>query len=100
MQSSINMQLSTVKFQQELRCIINKLGEKNTLQQALMEMRIFLETEVTDNERMTIFLSSLTDFNAYVLPQQMREQIRIHCMAAEIFCDCLIPFLPKVLANL
>ena len=59
-----------------------------------------MTTDITDNDRMNCFLSAISDSNEHMKPQQKKEQIKIFGIAAEIFEEALIPFLPKVLATL
>lgn len=61
------------------------------------EVKKFMSTDITDTEKMTIFLSSLSDYNEHMKLQQKKEQIKIYGIASEIFEESLIPFLPKIL---
>jgi hypothetical protein len=56
-----------------------------------------MTAEITDNERMSIFLTLLGEINEHMNLPQMKEQIRQFGVAAEIFEDALIPFIPKIL---
>ena len=58
-----------------------------------------MTAEITDNERMNIFLTLLGEINEHMNLNQMKEQIRQFGVAAEIFEDALIPFIPKILQN-
>jgi hypothetical protein len=49
---------------------------------------------------MVCFLSAISDHNEHMKPQQKKEQLRIFGLAAEIFEEALVPFLPKILATL
>lgn len=53
--------------------------------------------EITDHEHMVLFLSLLAEFNDHMKPQQKKEYIKIFGVAAEIFEEALIPYLPKIL---
>ncbi len=59
-----------------------------------------MATEITDNDRMISFLSTVSDQNEHMKPQQKKEQVKIYGLAAEIFEESLLPFLPKILAAL
>ena len=59
-----------------------------------------MATEITDNDRMICFLSAISDQNEHMKPQQKKEQIKIFGLAAEIFEEALIPFIPKILSAL
>ena len=58
-----------------------------------------MKIDITDNDRMLIFLSSLANINEHYTVPQMKEQIKQFGVAAEIFEDALVPFMPKVLFN-
>ena len=58
-----------------------------------------MKIEITDNDRMVIFLASLGNITEHMTVPQMKEQIKQFGVAAEIFEDALVPFLPKVLFN-
>lgn len=59
-----------------------------------------MANEITENDRMLMFLNSLTDFNVHVKLFQMKEQVKVFGLASEIFEDALEPFLPKILGSL
>ena len=58
-----------------------------------------MTTDITDNERMGTFLNSLVELNEHMSLSQMKEQIKQLGVAAEIFEDALVPFVPKMLFN-
>lgn len=58
-----------------------------------------MTTDITDNERMSMFLGYLADVNDHMSLSQMKEQIKQFGIAAEIFEEALVPFLPKILHN-
>ena len=64
------------------------------------EIKRFMATEITDNDRMNSFLNAVADHHEHMKPQQRREQIKVYGLAAEIFEEAIIPFLAKILANL
>ncbi len=45
-----------------------------------------MTTDITDNDKINIFITSLIDFNE-------------HIVAAKIFEDALVHFVPKMMAN-
>lgn len=49
-----------------------------------------MQNEITDNEKMNIFLSQLTNFTQYDQNLQRQEQIKIFGLAAEIFDDQMV----------
>ena len=55
---------------------------------------------ITNNDRMTTFLSTISKSNEYMKVTHKKEYIKLYGEAAEIFEDALIPFIPKVLTYL
>ena len=64
--------------------------------QGIEEARKFMLNDIVDNDKMLVFLNSLTEFNAHVKVNQMKEQIKLFGVAAEIFEDKFVPFLQKI----
>ena len=89
-----------MKFQHDLLMILSKLGQTHTLQQGVEEIKALMSNDIVDNERMVFFLHSLTDFNSHMQLFQMKEQIKVYALAAEIFEEALVPYLPKILGTL
>lgn len=58
-----------------------------------------MTTDIIDNERMVLFLTSMCDINEHMNLNQMKEQIKQFGVAAEIFEEALVPFLPKMMFN-
>lgn len=58
-----------------------------------------MKVDITDNDRMTIFLTTLAEFKEHMSLNQMKEQIKQFGIAAEIFEDALVPFLPKMISS-
>ena len=67
------------------------------MQQASEELKQLMKVQITDNDRMIMFLSSLTNTNDHMNAPQIKEQIKQLGVAAEIFEEALVPFIPKVL---
>jgi hypothetical protein len=80
--------------------ILSKFSDNHTVKTGIEEIKRFMATEITDNDRMNSFLNTVSDHHEHMKPQQRREQIKIYGLAAEIFEEALVPFLPKVLAIL
>ena len=76
---------------------MSKFADNHTLKTGIEEVKRFMATEITDNDRMNSFLSAVADHHEHMKQQQRREQIKIYGLAAEIFEEALIPFLPKIL---
>ena len=58
-----------------------------------------MTTDITDNERMNMFLNQLAEINDHMNLGQMKEQFKQFGVASEIFEDALVPFIPKILNN-
>ena len=56
--------------------------------------------DCSDNDRMLFCLTKFTAFNEHVKVTQMKEQIKMFGVAADIFGEQIIPFIPKILLNL
>lgn len=95
-----NTKVTVKLFEQKLRTILDKFSKSHTTEQAHEEIRSLMKNDVSDNDRMMLFLTSLTEFNIHVQTSQKCEQIKVFGVAAEIFEDSLVPYLPKVLAQL
>lgn len=91
---------NNLKFQKTLLSILSKFGEQYTLQQGLEEMRVLISSDITDNDKMNMFLQSLTNFSQYDQNLQRQEQIKVFGIAAEIFEEALVQFVPKILKQL
>jgi hypothetical protein len=79
---------------------LSKFADNHTLKTGIEEMKKFMMNDITDTERMNVFLNALFDHNEHMKPQQKKEYIKVYGVAAEIFEESLIPFLPKILSNL
>jgi len=91
---------SLFEYRKSLLSILSKFSDSHTLKTGIEEVKKFMTTEITDNDRMHCFLSAIAEYNEHMKPQQKREQIKIYGLAAEIFEESLIPFLPKILSTL
>lgn len=69
------------------------------MHQASDELKKLMRIEITDNDRMIIFLNSLSDINEHMNVNQMKEQLKQFGVAAEIFEEALVPFVPKIMTN-
>ena len=79
---------------------MSKFSDNHTLKTGIEEIKRFMATEITDNDRMNSFISTVSDHHEHMKPNQRREQVKIYGLAAEIFEEALIPFIPKILAIL
>ena len=88
---------SLFEFRKQMLTILNKFADSHTVKTGIEEIKRFMATEITDNDRMNSFLAMVGEQTEHMKQQQRREQIKIFGLAAEIFEEALIPFLPKVL---
>ena len=59
-----------LKYQKSLLKIMSKFAQNHTVLKGAEELREFMATEVTENDRMMTLLNSFTDFNVHTkLPQ-------------------------------
>ena len=79
--------------------MLSKFGKQHTIVKGGEELKRIMTTDITDNERMVIFLTCLSEINEHMNLNQMKEQIKQFGVAAEIFEEALVPFLPKLMSN-
>ena len=79
---------------------MSKFAANHTVLKGIEELREFMVTEVTENDRMVTLLNSFTDFNVHTKITQQKEQIKLFSLAAEVFEDSLVPYIPKILSTL
>lgn len=87
------------KFKQNLLKTLQKFAKVHTQKKAAEELKQLMTTDITDNERMNMFLNQLAEINDHMNLGQMKEQFKQFGVAAEIFEDALVPFIPKILNN-
>lgn len=84
-------------FKKNLLSVLSKFGGQHTQQQAAEELKRLMKVEITDNDRMLMFLTCLANIDEHMNISQMKEQMKQFGVAAEIFEDALVPFVPKML---
>lgn len=85
------------------RCLLSSLAKFNnnhTLKNATEEIRELMMEHITNQERMNTFLHCLQDQQNDLKNTQKKEYIKVYGIAAEIFEESLIPFLPKILNHI
>ncbi len=55
---------------------------------------------ITNTDRMNAFLFMLSESNEHMKPHHKKELIKLYGIAADIFEEALIPFMPKILTYL
>ena len=79
---------------------LSKFTDNHTTKTATNELREIMAEHITNTERMNTFLFYISEHNEHMKPAQKREYIRMYGLAAEIFEESLLPFIPKILAQL
>ena len=79
---------------------MSKFAANHTVLKGIEELREFMATEVTENDRMLTLLNSFTDFNVHTKLGQQKEQVKLFALASEVFEDSLVPYIPKILSTL
>ena len=87
------------EYKRKLLKCLSKFGAPHTVVIGQEEIRKFMSVEITDHEHMVLFLSLLAEENNHMKLQQKKEQLKTYGVAAEIFEEALIPYLPKILAT-
>ena len=80
--------------------ILSKFQQPSTYQQGVDQMTFVMQNEILNNQHMNVFINTLMTFNVHQSNDQIREHIKILRVAAEIFEESLVPFIPKILTNL
>lgn len=62
------------------------------------EIKEIIRTQISNTERMNIFINMLAEQNEHMKLMHKREIFKIFGIAAEIFEDALLPFLNKILS--
>mmetsp|Transcript_1212 Transcript_1212/g.1376 ORF Transcript_1212/g.1376 Transcript_1212/m.1376 type:complete len:82 (+) Transcript_1212:573-818(+) len=76
--SSVNTvsQQELFNFKHSLLETLSKFGKMHTQQQAAEELKKLMTNDITENDRMNLFLSSLANINEHMKVNQMKEQIK------------------------
>jgi hypothetical protein len=53
--------------------------------------------QITDSERMNIFINQISDVNEHLKASQKKEHLRLFGQLGEFFGETIIPFMPKIL---
>lgn len=59
---------SLFEYKQKLLAILSKFSDNHTLKTGKAEMEKFMTNDITENERMNLFLTSLSDHNEHMKP--------------------------------
>jgi len=64
------------KFKQNLLKTLQKFAKVHTQKKAAEELKQLMTTDITDNERMNMFLTQLAEINDHMNLGQMKEQFK------------------------
>ena len=68
-QSSLAPQQDSLfEFRQKLLSTLSKFSDHHTLKTGIEEIKKFMMNDITETERMNMFLSSLSDHNEHMKP--------------------------------
>ena len=90
---------SLFEYKRKLLKTLSKFALSHTIHIGQEEIRKFMMAEITDHEHMLLFLNMLAESNDHMKLQQKKEYIKVFGVAAEIFEEALIPYLPKILST-
>lgn len=76
-----------------------KFNNTHTLKTGTEEIRELMMEHITNPDRMNVFLQCLNEEND-MKNTQRKEYIKLYALAAEIFEESLIPFIPKILSQI
>lgn len=79
---------------------LSKLNDPQTIKTAQDEVKELMTEHITNTDRMNAFITMAAEVNEHQKPNQKKEMIKLYGMAAEIFEESLIPFMPKILTYL
>ena len=86
-------------FRQCVLATLSKFNNNHTLKTATEEIKEIMMEHITNADRMNTFLHYLNEQNDHLKNTQKKEYIKVYGIAAEIFEESLIPFLPKILQH-
>ena len=68
-QGSMLPQESLFEFRKALLSILSKFADNHTTKTGIEEIKKFMSSDITDNDRMNCFLNSISDHNEHMKPQ-------------------------------
>ena len=80
-----------------LNAALCKLSENTTLRNGIEKIRLIIKSNITNDDRMNTFITSISEFHECTNLLQRKESLKLFGMAGEIFEDTMIPFIPKIL---
>mmetsp|Transcript_42873 Transcript_42873/g.41205 ORF Transcript_42873/g.41205 Transcript_42873/m.41205 type:complete len:121 (+) Transcript_42873:4-366(+) len=85
------------EFKNTVYQTLAKFGDNSTLKYAMEEVKEIMSEQITDSERMNVFIAFISDINDQMKQSQKKEQIKLFGLLGEYFGEKVIPFLPKIL---
>ena len=64
---------SLFEFRKQMLTILNKFADSHTVKTGIEEIKRFMATEITDNDRMNSFLAMVGEQTEHMKQQQRRE---------------------------
>ena len=59
---------SLFEFRKQMLQILSKFSDNHTLKNGIEEIKRFMSTEITDNDRMNSFISTVSDHHEHMKP--------------------------------
>jgi hypothetical protein len=72
----VSSQQTTFVFKKNLLEVLSKFGKQHTIVKGGEELKRIMTTDITDNEKMVVFLTCLSEINEHMNLNQMKEQIK------------------------
>lgn len=95
---------ATIESKHEFRrCLLSALSKFNntyTATTAVDELKELMIEHITNTDRMNTFLYHINEQTDHLGNTQKKEYIKVYAIAAEIFEESLVPFLPKILSQI
>ena len=88
------------QFRQCLLSALSKFNNNYTTKTAVEELKELMVEHITNTDRMNTFLYHINEQTDHLGNTQKKEYIKVYGIAAEIFEESLIPFLPKILSQI
>ena len=88
------------QFRQCLLSALSKFNNNYTAATAVEELKELMVEHITNTDRMNTFLYHINEQTDHLGNTQKKEYIKVYGIAAEIFEESLIPFLPKILSQI
>lgn len=92
--------MSTNEYKSTLLQALGKLARSETQRQAHEEIKSLLKDQANTEDRITLFLNSLSENPTHSNILYKKELIKLHGVFAEVLEDKSLPYLPRITGNL